>query len=195
MARFISVILVLAGFAALTLGGDFTYKGVNTCKMCHRSVEKGNQFGSWSESRHAAAYETLKSEASVKIATDMGLEAAPHEAGECLSCHTTGWSTVSGYQILSAEFIADEENKRAVRTNESLANVGCESCHGPGSEYRSKSTMEGLYNGEIDPATVGLIPPTEALCQSCHNEKSPTFQGFDFEEMITKITHPYPEGM
>jgi hypothetical protein len=38
----------------------------------------------------------------------------------------------------------------------------------------------------------GLIIPDEALCRSCHNEESPTFKGFNYEEYLAKIAHPVP---
>ena len=40
--------------------------------------------------------------------------------------------------------------------------------------------------------TKGLIIPDEALCKTCHNEKSPTFKGFNYAEMNAKIAHPNP---
>lgn len=193
MTRILAVILVFS-LSSLLAGDDaYSYLGVNNCKMCHKKAEKGDQFGVWSKGAHAKAFETLKGEAALKIAQDMKLEAAPHEAGECLECHATGWGKPDGYEVLSAEFIADEANARAVKKNESKANVGCESCHGAGSGYKSKSTMEGIRAGEIDGATVGLWTPTAEVCKTCHNEKSPTYKEFDFDTMVAKIAHPYPE--
>jgi hypothetical protein len=193
MTRILAVILVFS-LSSLFAGDDeYSYLGVNNCKMCHKKAEKGEQFGIWSKSAHAGAMETLKGEAALKIAQDMELEAAPHEAGECLVCHATGWGKAGGYEILSADFIADETNARAVKKNASKANVGCESCHGAGSGYKSKKTMEGIRAGEIEAASVGLLTPNADVCATCHNEKSPTYKEFDFEAMAAKIAHPYPE--
>jgi hypothetical protein len=55
--------------------------------------------------------------------------------------------------------------------------------------------MKAIFAGEVDPASVGLLAVTEESCTGCHNEKSPGFKGFNFEEMSAKIAHPYPEGM
>ena len=49
------------------------------------------------------------------------------------------------------------------------------------------------WQGELDGATVGLVAPDEKLCTGCHNEESPTFEGFDYEKMLKKIAHPIPE--
>ena len=193
MSKVLTILLVFSCSMLLAQQAEFSYMGVNNCKMCHKKAEKGSQFGIWSERNHARAFETLKGEEALKMAKEQGLETAPHEAGECLVCHTTGWGKAGGYEVLSADFIADPENARAVKKNDSKASVGCESCHGPGSGYKSKKTMEGIFSGVIDPATVGLIAPDKNVCITCHNEKSPNFKKFDFDAMAAKIAHPYPE--
>ena len=82
---------------------------------------------------------------------------------ECLKCHATGGS-------------AD------------MPGVQCEACHGPGSDYKSMKVMK-----DHDAAVAaGLIIPTEATCTGCHNDKSPTFKGFNFAEAAAKIAHPNP---
>lgn len=191
MTRVLAVILVFS--IAILWAGDYSYMGADNCKMCHKKAEKGDQYGVWSKNVHAKAFETLKSEESAKIAKEMGIEGPATEAGECLVCHATGWEQDQGYEILSAEFIANPDNARAVKKNNSKANVGCESCHGPGSGYKSKSTMEGIWNGEIEAASVGLWAPTDEVCKTCHNEKSPTYKEFKYDEKVTQIAHPYPK--
>jgi hypothetical protein len=191
MRRVLAVILVFS--LAMLWAGDYSYMGVDNCKMCHKKAEKGNQFGVWSESTHATAFETLKGEEAAKVAAEAGIEGSPAEAAECLACHVTGWGKDKGYEILSAEFVENPDNARAVKKNNSKANVGCESCHGPGSGYKSKSTMEGIRNGEIEAASVGLWAPNAEVCTTCHNEKSPTYKEFDFEKMAAQMAHPYPE--
>jgi hypothetical protein len=36
--------------------------------------------------------------------------------------------------------------------------------------------------------------PTAETCHGCHNEESPTFKDFNFEERVAQIAHPYPES-
>ena len=84
---------------------------------------------------------------------------------KCLECHTTGFDG-SAYK---------EEA------------VGCEACHGAGSDYKSMSVMKD----KAAAMAKGLIEPDEALCKKCHNEKSPTFKGFNFAEYSKKIDHTY----
>lgn len=64
--------------------------------------------------------------------------------------------------------------------------VSCESCHGPGSGYKAKSVMQSREKS----IAKGLIIPDEALCRTCHNEESPHFKGFDYEEYLAKVVHP-----
>jgi hypothetical protein len=71
--------------------------------------------------------------------------------------------------------------------------VGCESCHGAGGDYTASKTMKAIAGGAIEAESVGLIIPDEAVCIGCHNEESPAFKGFVFEEMLAKIAHPLPE--
>jgi hypothetical protein len=54
--------------------------------------------------------------------------------------------------------------------------------------------MVALTTGEIEPASVGLVIPDEKTCKTCHNEESPTFAGFEYEEMVKKIAHPIPDA-
>jgi hypothetical protein len=43
----------------------------------------------------------------------------------------------------------------------------------------------------------GMWEPSKDLkiCTSCHNDESPTFDGFEFEDMKEKIDHPIPEAV
>ena len=45
-----------------------------------------------------------------------------------------------------------------------LANVGCEMCHGPGSEYKRKSVMRDREQA----LAAGLVIPTRDFCAKCH---------------------------
>ena len=40
----------------------------------------------------------------------------------------------------------------------------------------------------------GLVIPTAETCTACHNEESPTYKGFEFEEMLAKVAHPNPKN-
>lgn len=156
---------------------EFQYIGVKGCKMCHMSKKSGAAYKIWQKTKHAQAYATLASDEAKAIAKKKGI-ADPQKADECLSCHVAGHG---------------EDAKRLGKKYAVEDGVSCEACHGPGSGYKSKKTMTAVYKGEIEPASVGLVKPTEETCKRCHNEKSPTFKSFNFKEMFEKIAHPIPK--
>lgn len=61
-----------------------------------------------------------------------------------------------------------------------ITGVQCESCHGPGSAYKTQANMKDRKLALAN----GLTLPTKEVCVKCHNEKSPTFKGFDFDKYV-----------
>lgn len=159
--------------AGSSLAGEHGFIGANGCKICH-GAKTGDQWTKWLESGHAKAFETLKGEAAAKIVADKGLKGNAWELGDCLSCHVTAHGVDAAR--IGKKFAVEE-------------GVGCESCHGAGADYKAKSVMESREAS----VAAGLIIPTEATCKTCHNEKSPTYKGFDFAEASKKIAHPMPK--
>lgn len=108
-----------------------------------------------------------------KHATAMeSLEGDEKKDPSCLACHSTAGAV-------------DEDLIATITVKEG---VSCESCHGPGSGYKNKTVMKSREKSMAK----GLILPTEEVCLECHNDKSPHYKGFDFEEYTKKITHPIP---
>lgn len=176
----ILVLIVVVGVTAPTLLGQNKYVGVKQCSMCHKTEKQGKQFDIWSKSQHAKAYQVLTTDKANELAKSKGLKTAAAEAKECLECHTLG-KTVDAAMFDKAFDLKD--------------GVQCETCHGPGSAYKSMSVMKdkakaiaaGLSEFKDEKAI-------EAFCKTCHNEKSPTFKGFNFKEMLGKIAHPVPKA-
>ena len=163
--------------SASTSAQEYKYTGVRDCSRCHKKDLIGDQAKVWKNSRHSKAFKTLKSEEAVKIAKDRGMTELPHESDLCLRCHAT------------AQGVPPEKvEKRALRLADA---VQCESCHGPGSEYKGNETMS---DHELSVAA-GMWEPgkDEKICTACHNDESPSFEGFDYEEGKKKIAHPVPE--
>lgn len=159
--------------------GDFKNIGAAKCKMCHKKESSGAQYVKWQESAHSKAYETLGTPEAAKVAKENGIDGSPQEAAECMKCHSTAWGMSE--EALAASKITLKEG------------VSCESCHGPGSAYWKKKTMQQIYEGALDGTTVGLVTVDKAVCITCHNEESPTFRAFDFDEAHTAIAHPVPK--
>jgi len=148
------------------------YIGAAKCKMCHNTPAQGEQFKKWSESKHAKAFEVLASPEALEVGKKLGVE-KPQESPKCLGCHVTGFS-------------APAEAKEATLT--SAEGVGCEGCHGPGSDYKAMSIMKSKEAS----VAAGLIIPDEKLCKTCHNETSPTYKAFVFADAAKLIAHPIP---
>lgn len=166
------IVTVLAIFAIGSMQAqDFKYIGAAKCKMCHIKPPKGEQYNVWLKSPHANAMKTLASEESKKIATAKGI-ADPTTDAACVKCHSTVGHIDKG---LIAGITAAE-------------GVSCESCHGPGSMYKTATIMKDQALSIKN----GLILPTEEVCKKCHNSGSPTFKGFNYAEMTAKIAHPDP---
>jgi len=165
----------VASMAAPAFADDNSYIGVGGCKMCHKKEATGDQFGQWSESAHAGAYATLGTDAAKETAAKAGVEGNPQEAAECLKCHVTAAGVDAA--MLGKKYAVED-------------GVGCESCHGPGSGYKSTKVMK-----DHDAAVAGgLVIPTVETCTGCHNDESPTFKGFDVDEYVAMGAHPIPSS-
>ncbi len=151
------------------------YVGVKTCGMCHKKESVGQQLIIWQNSKHAQAYKTLQTEEADKIAKEKGFTTKAVETPECLKCHTSGYGTDAS--LIGKKFKIED-------------GVQCETCHGPGSDYKSKKVMQdrtvSVAKGLI------LYDNPEELCVKCHNEESPVYKGFNFEDRWEKIKHSIP---
>jgi len=178
--RKISVIVMAFGLLIFILSsivvaeeGDPQYVGSAKCKICHKAEKRGAQYTKWEEGKHSKAYEVLASEEAIAAGKAMGID-NPQTSDKCLKCHVTAFG-------VAAELKAESFDK--------AEGVGCEACHGPGSEYKSLKIM----NDREAALAAGMVIPTEETCIGCHNEESPTYKEFKYEEFWKKIAHPIPE--
>jgi hypothetical protein len=155
---------------------EHKYVGAKLCGMCHKTESAGNQFVIWENSKHAQAYKTLTSVEADKIAKEKGFTTKAVETEACLKCHATGYNA-------NASLLTDKFNVSD--------GVQCETCHGPGSEYKSIKIMKdkklAMENGLI------IHENVEEFCVTCHNQESPSFKEFSFKEMWAKIEHSIPK--
>jgi len=166
------------------------YIGVEKCKNCHEAKIKGSQYYKWKETRHATSLQVLDSDTAKKTGKEIGVE-NPQKSAKCLKCHLTA-------------FDAPAEDRGPDFDN---SNVQCEACHGPG-EYHFDARLEAAAAEEECENVFGLkddgeeerikIPEGEVkkikeeTCRECHNNESPFFEEFDFEESLKKVEHPDP---
>jgi len=160
------------------------YSGIKSCRMCHKKEDSGNQYGKWVEGPHSKAYEVLATKEAKATAAKLGVD-DPQKSGKCLKCHSTAYHWT---EEVKTDKISVEDG------------VTCESCHGPGKGYKSKSVMKDhakcIENGMVYPATKS--------CTLCHNDSAPSWKndrytkdgkkvGFDAEQAYEKIKHPNPK--
>ncbi|MFQ5797192.1 MAG: cytochrome c family protein [Bacteroidota bacterium] len=157
------------------LTAQHKYVGIKLCAPCHRTAKQGKQMDIWQKTKHAEAYAILDSAEAKEIAKKIGLTKPPVESAECLKCHAPQH---------------DVDPKLFMKTFNLQDGVQCETCHGPGSEYKSLRVMKDRKKAIA--AGMVLASSDSSLCQKCHNEESPTFKGFDYKEMWEKIKHPVP---
>jgi hypothetical protein len=159
---------------------EFEYTGSKKCKMCHSKELKA-----WEETKHAKAFNTLKAGEAKEVKEKFKLDPAKDYTTDktCLACHTVGFGKKSGYAVPDA---ADE---KAVKAAEDLQGVGCEACHGPGSEYnvfKKDIKKEKRKYKFAQLAELGMTKVEAGVCTTCHNDKGPTFdkaKPFDFAKM------------
>jgi hypothetical protein len=128
-----------------------TYVGSDKCKKCHEHA-----YDVWSKSKHARAFQTL---------VEAKRPSLRQFDGECVICHVTGFEYTSGYRNDTA--------------TPNLKNVGCESCHGPGSEHvdnkNRKPTLLKLMNpfkappNENQDQKIKRMQQLNTFCQHCHD--------------------------
>lgn len=175
----ITLFFTFSIYSNTTAGDGPQFVGVKTCGMCHKKAAIGNQLKVWQGSKHAKAYKTLQTAEADKIAKDKGFSTKAAETPECLACHTTGHDAAAS--LKGKKFKIED-------------GVQCEACHGAGSKYKKKSVMKdhakavaaGLTDFK-DKATI------QKKCETCHNDKSPTFKAFDFDKQWKEIAHNIPK--
>ncbi len=159
------------------------YAGLKSCKMCHKKEASGNQYGKWVAGPHSKTFEVLGTAEAKAVAAKLGID-DPQQSGKCLKCHSTAYHWT---ETVQTEKIKVEEG------------VTCESCHGAGKNYKSKTTMKS-HEASI---AGGMVYPATDSCTLCHNDGSPTWKddryevdgkkvGFDPVQASEKIKHPNP---
>lgn len=152
------------------------YVGVSMCAPCHKAEKQGKQYDIWKASKHSEAFNALATPKADSIAKAKGLKTAAKASPECLKCHTT--AADANASMIAASFKQSD-------------GVQCETCHGPGSDYKSISVMKDKEKAIAAGLTIFKDDPK--LCTKCHNSDSPTFKEFKYDEMWGKIKHSIPK--
>jgi len=143
---------LLEKYPRFALPNGLEYTGSESCKLCH-----DYEYQKWSDAAfrepgseaHADAYATLE---------QVGSQFDP----ECVICHVVGMEYEGG-------FVSEEKTGH-------LKNVGCENCHGPGSEHIR---------------TLGTAETTEpkSVCLDCHTPEHSGDYAANERSFLEKIIH------
>lgn len=145
------------------------YVGVEACAECHKGPKMGHQFSRWRMTAHANAYAALGTPAAEEIARRMGVEEEPLASPRCLKCHATAYHDPAG---------------GAWESYAVYEGVGCEACHGAGSDYLPEAVMQDKGAA----ALAGLKEPTRDTCLGCHQDAHG--KPFDYQAALKEIAHP-----
>ena len=145
------------------------YLGVMACAACHQTPMMGHQFSKWRMSPHAQAYASLATPKAHSLAKEMGIKGPPQTNAACLKCHSTVYHDAAGGATES--FWVTE-------------GVGCEACHGAGSEF----AFEAIMRDRRAASRAGLKPTGPETCASCHEKAHG--KPFDYEAALKAIAHP-----
>lgn len=145
--------------------GDPFFVGQARCQDCHAAA---HDF--WENTSHASAVETLE---------------VRHKQFDqnCIGCHVDGWEQPGGSVLGSIEYEAELGGETFTKD---LHEVGCESCHGPGSNH-----LLNPLDDDGQPHNI-VRSPGEQQCTQCHvPEHSPTFDFDVYVDQITGEGHEY----
>lgn len=145
----LSSVLILGETIHAVANDDFSFVGSRVCSQCHESQYK--YFKEYSKKAHAWD--------SIEI---MKPKLKESELRQCYDCHTTGHGKKGGFT--SKEATPD------------LADVGCETCHGPGSAHAESGERKLITRR-----------PSTHICASCHS--SQRIQDFKFKPLIYSGAH------
>ncbi|MCC6862991.1 MAG: beta-propeller fold lactonase family protein [Bryobacterales bacterium] len=141
------------------------YIGSAACGKCHRGEAGGHQWSLWRMGPHARAWAVLSTASGFQQAAKRGVEDQFSDP-RCLKCHATGF--LEGAAARTETATIDE-------------GVGCESCHGPGSEY----AVEAVMRDRPAARAAGLAKSPRQACAACHQGAK-----FNLQEALRKIAHP-----
>jgi len=149
--------------------GESRYIGTHTCAACHKGAMMGYQFSKWRLSAHARAYAVLATDEAYEIAKEQGLKEPPQTSPACLKCHTTAYNRPA---------------KGKIELYSLYEGVGCEACHGAGSDYYPEAIMRDSRAAK----KAGLEEVTRQTCLGCHEIAHD--KPFDFDRALKTIAHP-----
>lgn len=174
-----------------------TYLGVQTCELCHSGGQIAeDKWATWSQTLHAEVF-------SNEIDGD-GNFTGESMRQTCLQCHTTGYDgnsnaidggfynlqTLANWTVptvlSNGNYVSFEAHYPSLA---GLANVQCESCHGPGSIHA------GLLGNTNSPNWPGIsVSEDVGDCNQCHDASPYHPYGTEWLNSVHAVTTTIPAG-
>lgn len=149
------------------------YVGSAKCGSCHADA-----YDIWRETRHSTAWKSISANPPTEHSADPPRDCDP----DCVSCHVVGWNGI--------EHVPYQGGYADMKSTAFLANVGCESCHGPGSNHiQAELGNDPAAQKQLRKAML-VGNAVKQVCYTCHDlDNSPNFE---FDEYYEKIDHSEP---
>jgi len=179
-------LLILIGFGVIlgllaiagTMAGQATYEGSDKCANCHDDMVE-----LWENTMHGTDF------------TDWDYHGTPHTnkytlsggndttgmTGSCAPCHVVGYGLTDIGGFDPSLPWNDSYNAGTDGTKTHLLRIGCENCHGPGSDHTSSKDAADINKGEMAFATscAGPNPEDGAECHAGYRQYgNETIPGF-----------------
>ncbi|MCK5539676.1 MAG: cytochrome C [Deltaproteobacteria bacterium] len=142
-------VVVLSGVKSPAIAAEKLYVGSAVCAECHE--KEYENFSTFTKKAHS--FDSL-------LGLKKGLTEA--EFKSCFECHTTGYGKPGGFS--------------SIEETPELSNLGCESCHGPGSLHRESEDPEDI-----------IRKVSIEHCTDCHNQER--VAAFDFKPLVHGGAH------
>jgi hypothetical protein len=163
------------GIRAIPVPGKRRYVGSEACADCH-----GDEYDIWEDTPHSHALDSL-------IHPGERSEVPRHFDPECISCHVVGWNP--------QKYFPYESGYLSLEKTPLMQHVGCENCHGPGSQHVAAEQGDIDVTDEqmkqLQEEMVLSYRDAEKKCMECHDlDNSPDFhvEGA-FDEYWEQIEH------
>jgi hypothetical protein len=169
-----------------------TYLGTFTCELCHSGgLIAQDEFQYWTNTGHAMIFTE-------------GIDGllGSHYSVSCIQCHTVGYDTNAASLAdngFYATQLATGWTFPTVLTNgnyaampaslQSYGNIGCENCHGPGSEHAG-----ALGNTNTPNWPLLTVSVTSGDCNQCHDDPPHHYYGTEWLASSHAVTTTVPSG-
>jgi len=174
------------------------YMGIETCSMCHSGGDIAmNKEVPWSQTEHATMFSRgIEGQVSASYGLNcipchtLGYDADPRAANNgnfAALAKTTGWTF---------PHVLTNGNWASMQTNyptlANVANIQCESCHGPGSEHAA--TMPGYLPSDTNFDFLISKNLGEGDCAQCHDDMTHHFIVAEWNNSFHAVTTTDPAG-